>query len=316
MRLTVETGSAAPAAASGCLAEIGFGREHGLDPAEPRRVQVGLPPLAEPAPRELWWSERPVEIGRWGEIAYATDGRSHFGHLLLAEPAGGSLEALGRHAYEQILGWCRELGDAHLLRVWNYLADINREQAGLERYRAFCVGRHQALAAAGWPDRQLPAACAVGAPGPGLLISCLAAARPGVQVENPRQVSAFRYPPRYGPQSPSFSRAMRVAASPGQLLLISGTASIVGHVTIHPDQKAGQLTETLANLAALLQAAGGQASYQALRVYVRHPEDWPSLAPLCREAFGPAVPLVPLQGDLCRSDLVLEIDGLAALAAA
>ena len=49
----------------------------------------------------------------------------------------------------------------------------------------------------------------------------------GTPVENPRQVSAYRYPREYGPQSPTFARAL-LPPSPRVPLLLSGTASIDG----------------------------------------------------------------------------------------
>src|SRR3546814_7354125 len=61
----------------------------------------------------------------------------------------------------------------------------------------------------------------------------LAARTPGTPVENPRQVSAYRYPRQYGPQQPSFARAMLPPPGSAMPLLLSGTASVVGHATAH-----------------------------------------------------------------------------------
>ena len=86
------------------------------------------------------------------------------------------------------------------------------------------------------PDGGYAAATAIGLPSPPdqLHVHWLATKQPGIAIENPRQVSAFAYPRDYGPVAPGFSRAMLL---PGDtpLLLISGTASIVGHASQHPD---------------------------------------------------------------------------------
>src|SRR3990170_3468810 len=76
---------------------------------------------------------------------------------------------------------------------------------GRERYQLFCAGRHDAFLAAGYHhDVDLPAASAVGMRGRGLIAYFLAAREPGVQVENPRPIAAYNYPPQYGPKTPSF----------------------------------------------------------------------------------------------------------------
>jgi len=70
-------------------------------------------------------------------------------------------------------------------------------------------------------------------------------------LENPRQISAYRYPRDYGPDSPTFSRAAIAAATVGQQLFISGTASILGHESVHIGDAGAQARESAANIAAL-----------------------------------------------------------------
>lgn len=319
MRLTVSVGDSNKAGSNPPhrLAHIGFGASHGLDVDDPFSARVGLPPLSDPTPTESWWTDQPVATGRDREIAFATDGQFVLGHLLLEESGGGDLATVGEHAYRMLLDTLHQIGDLHLIRVWNYLFDINGDQGGLERYRSFCIGRHRAFCAESCDQRPLPAACAVGSQAQGLLISFLAAAQSGNQIENPRQVSAFRYPPCYGPKSPSFSRAMRYPCDrPEGLLFISGTASIIGHATMHVGSRLAQLDETCRNLDAVLAAAGGHATYQAIRVYVRHPEDWPALAARCRAQFDQKTAMVALRSAICRSDLLVEIEGVASLSGA
>ncbi len=67
-----------------------------------------------------------------------------------------------------------------------------------------------------------------------LQVYWLAGNEPGRALENPRQMSAFHYPRQYGPSAPTFSRAMQVGGG----LLISGTASVRGHASHHPQDLA------------------------------------------------------------------------------
>ncbi len=123
----------------------------------------------------------------------------------------------------------------------------------------------------------VPAACALGSPaGSPLSIYFLAARRPPKMIENPRQTSAYHYPPKFGRHRPIFSRAC-VWGEPGSgQLFVSGTASIVGHETIHRGDVVAQTRETMVNIGALLEEANrvvGSGRYSVaglkLKVYVR-----------------------------------------------
>ena len=216
------------------------------------------------------------------------------------------LEELTREVYDRAIAHARSAGYPYFLRVWNYLGGINDPEAGLERYQRFCAGRHHAFAAAGYQlGADLPSASAVGMPGRGVVTCFLAAREPGVQLENPRQVSAYRYPARYGAKSPSFSRATVWRDT----VFVSGTASVVGHESVHEGDVEAQLEETLRNLEAVLAQAGRSlASVVAAKTYIRRAEDYPRIAPRL-EAIFPSNLFV--EADICRRELLLEIEAVA-----
>ena len=295
------------------LARVAFGKAHEVGP-DPRSVVIGQPAFDGCKAVEYWRSARPVETGRHGDIAFATDGRFLFGHIVLDETPGRCLEHPAHHAYTAMLKILGEFGGLHLLRIWNIVDAINEDQAGLERYRSFCVGRATALEAAGFTHQALPAASGVGSTAPGLMISFIAATDPGRQIENPRQVSAFLYPREHGPKSPSFSRALLYPLSQEKrLLFVSGTASIVGHNTMHRGDLDEQFDETCRNLEAVMGAADPACRFEALRVYVRHDDDADSVLERCRDYFGDQLPMIPLKSAICRRELLLEIEGVASV---
>jgi hypothetical protein len=113
----------------------------------------------------------------------------------------------------------------HLQRIWNYLDDINTGAGDDERYRVFCSGRSTGLTALGL--ERFPAATAIGRRDGShrLQVYWLAGREPGFALENPRQMSAYHTRASTA-HAAAFSRAMLVAPD---LLMISGTASIVGH---------------------------------------------------------------------------------------
>ena len=302
------------------LALIRFGMRTALGADDPREISIGLPPLGAPRVVEVWRTHLPIIRGREGDLRYAMDGEILFGSVLLEESSSGDLAALARMAYTKIVGLTERLGYRELVRLWNYFPDINEEIDGLERYRAFCVGRYEALVAARHGEHRLAAASAIGTRAPGVLIYFLAAGEPGVAIENPRQVSAYRYPKRYSPRHPLFSRAMLKRWSAADHLYISGTASVVGHVTCHEGDTLEQLRETHRNIEAIISRANelhplalkkpSQLSHA--KIYLRRAEDIFRVQPEMDRLFSPAIPRTYLHADICRRALLLEIDAFYA----
>jgi chorismate lyase / 3-hydroxybenzoate synthase len=222
-------------------------------------------------------------------------------------------------AYREIFDVLNRTGHRHLIRIWNYLPEINRETGGDERYRHFNSARQLAFRNSGRATTgAVPAASALGSPaGSPISIHFLAARIPPQMIENPRQTSAYHYPPKFGRHSPIFSRAC-VWGEPGcAKLFISGTASIVGHDTIHVGDVAAQTRETMANIGALLDEANrvvGSGSYSAarlnLKVYVRRPPDLPAIKAALSRCLSPATQVLYLQADVCREDLLVEIEAV------
>ena len=287
---------------------------------------VSLPILGDAADalNEVWHVSHACSGGQFEDIAYRRTEDVLFGSLaidearLAVEDGSSRLRAATESAYRQIFALLAAEGFSYLWRTWNYLPAIHEEECGLERYRQFNIGRHQAFSAFARPVDSSPAACALGtATGP-LSIAFIAGRQASTRIENPRQVSAFAYPSQYGPRSPTFTRAATAPNGDGEILFISGTASIVGHETLHHGNVVAQTRETVANLAALLERANrGRASspYQwndlIYRVYIRHAQDYAVVRQTLEGLLGSAIQAVYMQAEVCRHDLLVEIEALA-----
>ncbi|HSH98745.1 MAG: hypothetical protein ACAH07_05825 [Methylophilaceae bacterium] len=285
---------------------------------------------------EIWISDHKVRHAQRGLIRYSYDEDTLFGVLVM--PQIGALEQITESAFAQIFSLLEARGYMHIFRFWNYLADINGSDAAdedenLERYRQFNLGRQNAFVASGREvSGNLPAACALGTANGPLTIAFMAGRTPTLAIENPRQMSAYQYPEQYGPRSPSFSRANLVSLSnvthaivdanqtlaQQKVLFISGTASIVGHETRHHSDAAAQTCETLVNIEAVIHEANkktcaGKFSMTDLfyRVYVRHATDLPAIRAQMEHILGHSFKAVFVQADICRKDLLVEIEATA-----
>ncbi len=282
---------------------------------------VGLPVLQATAEVEYWLSPTPVRYGRYASIKYSENDAVLFGHLLLEEADFPDFRIASQTAYQHVFGLLQQRGYPCLLRMWNYFPAITVQQGELNRYQTFCLGRQDALDTFGNFTYSPPAATAIGGQQAGLQVYFLAAKQPGMQLENPRQTSAFLYPRQYGPVSPAFSRATVKDWGQGKHLYISGTTSIVGHETLHIGNPLAQLEETLRNLEALLQHGDDTLGLPVrqvrelsqLKVYVHDPASFPQIqAHLDEYLKGSQVHVLYLQGDVCRSDLMVEMEGIYA----
>jgi chorismate lyase / 3-hydroxybenzoate synthase len=292
-------------------------------------VRTPVLPAAEDV-CEVWRCGGTAESGEHERVRFRRSGEMLFGCVAIPETDSARassavngyspLQEATAQAYRQMFATLAAENYPHLLRVWNYLPAINRDEHGSERYRQFNRARQQALRACGRADQgTVPAASALGSPLASPLVVYFIAGRTAPTfVENPRQVSAYHYPREYGSHRPAFSRATLLRHSTGLALFISGTASIVGHRSLHLGDTAAQTRETVANIEALLTQANRAArgarfelSALACKVYVRRPSDLPLVQAELEAALGGDARVVYLQADICRQDLLVEIEAAA-----
>ncbi|KVH64917.1 endoribonuclease L-PSP [Burkholderia sp. MSMB1072] len=315
----------------------------GLPVAPVQMALLGAEVAPGDAVCELWQCDaHDLRSERRGALCYRHSEAAGlvFGSLVVHEAdaacdaprdGGTPLERATFDAYRALFDLLDTLGMPYPLRIWNTVPAINAVQYGIERYRQFNIGRQRAFDAC---RRALtggvPAACALGSvvpvagdasPAAPLAIYFLASRTPADSVENPRQVSAYHYPAQYGPRAPTFARAAAWAdGEAAPVLFVSGTASIVGHRTVHRGDVVAQTRETVANLAAVLEQAARQGhgpfslADLSYRVYVRDAGDTATLAAIgqvLREVAGSHVRPLFVHADVCRDDLLVEIEASA-----
>jgi enamine deaminase RidA (YjgF/YER057c/UK114 family) len=222
-----------------------------------------------------------------------------------------------------------------VVRAWLYVGDITEIQDGIERYRElnrartdfFDIQRAGGRMPVGPQGESVyPASTGIGVATRGLEVGCLALQTDRsdvrlVTLENPRQTAAFDYDASFSAKSPKFSRAMAVVIGDYVTTWVSGTASIVDSESVHRGDVAKQTEQTIDNIEALIsrqnfarhgvEHAGAQLSdFAKVRVYVKRPQDYEICRQICQRRFG-SLPMIFAQADVCRSELLVEIEGVA-----
>ncbi|MSR09728.1 MAG: pteridine-dependent deoxygenase like protein [Gammaproteobacteria bacterium] len=283
---------------------------------------VPLRPLGGGSPWETWAGPEPIELALDDDIRAVASADHVVVHARKAVGPDTDMTEATLAVYGGVLQRIRDLGYSNLVRIWNFVPDINGGSGDDEIYTRFNRGRAAAFDRLGLHPRQFPAATGVGCPaGAPLTVVILASRSEPLAIENPRQVSAYHYPRQYGPWPPAFARAMILPDRDGGKLYISGTASIVGHESQHRDIEA-QLQETLANLDQLMETVGARLPGVAVgprriwRVYLRDPADLMHVEAEVARRLGGNDSVVFLQADICRRELRVEVEGVCELTTA
>ncbi len=287
--------------------------------ADSQAFNITLPSLSTDNFSEVWVARDKLISGQQGDIEFRKNNEILFGKICLDESKFDSLEDCSNHAYTSLLNFINKKEFPHLIRIWNFFPEINNITNSVERYQSFCVGRYTAYQNVTEFERTLPAATAIGSHGKNFIVYFIATTKAGVQVENPRQISAYHYPEKYSPKSPSFARATLKHWPSVTHFFISGTASIVGHETLHEENVLIQLEETLNNIEALettvrdthQQPIHDITDLSLMKVYIRHPEHYKMIKEALSLRMGKDVSIIYLQGDICRANLLLEIEAVA-----
>lgn len=223
---------------------------------------------------------------------------------------------------------------ANVVRTWFYQGGITEEVGKGNRYRELNRARTDfygdipfgcELARGRNGDRIYPSSTGIGTAGQGLTGSCLALKTDRADVrrvvlENPGQIPAYRYAPKYSPQSPKFSRAMAVLLEDYVTTWISGTASIVNSESCFPDDIECQTHQTVDNIERLIapenfalhgipRVGASLADLAKVRVYVKRREDYARCRAVVEQRLGD-LPAIYAIADVCRPELLVEIEGV------
>ena len=200
---------------------------------------------------------------------------------------------------------------SHVVRTWLYVDKI------LEWYDELNEVRTAFFEEQGVFGNLVPASTGVGVGNPhGVALICdVEAIAPKSDkikiraVPSPLQCPALDY-------SSSFSRAVEIAAPGRRRVLVSGTASIEpGGATAHVGDVEKQIKLTMEVIAAILESCGMTwADSERTIAYFKDDTDVPLLHQYCEANHIASDPIAIAHADICRDDLLfeLEVDAIVA----
>ena len=218
----------------------------------------------------------------------------------------------------------------NIVRQWNYIECITDITPDGQNYQLFNDSRSRFYNSCEWP-KGYPAATGIGTQYGGVVVVfdvMLNSNECSHAIDNPLQISAHAYSQEVliNPDkaqhktTPKFERARHVVFADGSpMLYISGTAAIRGEESCMADIEE-QTVLTMENIAKLADRAtlasygvseASEMEYKMLRIYLKHNFNLPIVKSWFEKNY-PSVPKVFLLADICREELLIEIEGIAA----
>lgn len=233
-----------------------------------------------------------------------------------------SVDSLGKH----------DLHVRHILRTWLYVEDINEYVNGVDNYQRMNLVRKNIFEQLPIDNDELwegyPSSTGIGQNAGVIGMGVLAcSSNEGgnyrvVPIENDIQESAYYYPNNESEIPPLFSRATAIKNDHEAMIFVSGTASIIGSKSVHVGDVSRQTRQTLKNIFTLLQSKELEFGAEKLKdlssivscvIYVKRKEDYPKVKFECERCLPAGAVKIYTIADVCRADLLVEIEAISVL---
>ncbi len=226
-----------------------------------------------------------------------------------------------------------------IFRQWNYIPKITAvDKDDYQHYQAFNDSRTEFYRKADWSEVGYPAATGIGMECGAVVVDVLAVKplNPSyriIPIDNDLQLAAHVYSQEVligaegdkveGRSTPKFERAKVLGnAEEGYICFISGTAAIRGEGSMDSDDAATQTVQTMENIEHLIsdhtcnkygiELSSKVREIHSARAYVKFAKDTVDIKRVVEDRW-PKTSVVYLLGDVCREELLIEIEVVANL---
>jgi hypothetical protein len=226
---------------------------------------------------------------------------------------------------EEILS-CENFPINSIVRQWNYIENISQFEEEYQNYQAFNDSRSHFYAREEW-SAGYPAATGIGTQSGGVMVELIAFVGEGLinmALDNPLQIAAHTYSqvvllgaidPCFGQRTtPKFERGRMIGVPDRLTIYISGTAAIRGESSHIAEDVMEQARITMENIDYLispqnLPVEGVERTYKLLRIYVKNPGQMEQVRTYMKANY-PDILKIYICADICRDELLLEIEGV------
>lgn len=217
-----------------------------------------------------------------------------------------------------------------IVRQWNYIGNIVAHREGKQNYQEFNDVRSEYYGKCAWANGY-PAATGIGASYDGIIVGGIAFKRTNSSskaiypIDNPLQVAAHIYSKRVLidqdanaiKSTPKFERAKLIESENGACCFVSGTAAIRGEDSVDPTSAKLQTIKTIENIQHLVSKDNlvkygckpYDLKYRFLHIYIKSAEDYEDVKSIVEEYYPNVATLYSI-ADVCRSELLVEIEGI------
>ena len=215
-----------------------------------------------------------------------------------------------------------------VVRQWNYIGSIVSHRAGKQNYQEFNDARTHYYSTGEWRNGY-PAATGIGAEGEGIVVGCIAfKSKVGgniYPIDNPLQVAAHAYSKQVLidndanalKSTPKFERAKVIETERCACCFVSGTAAIRGEESVDATSARLQTIKTIENIEHLISRQNlvrcGCKPYKfehaKIHVFIKEPKDYEEVRSVVEQRW-PNVSALYSVADVCRSELLVEIEGI------
>ena len=213
-----------------------------------------------------------------------------------------------------------------IVRQWNYIGNITCHRSGRQNYQEFNDARSAYYKTSSWPNGY-PAATGIGASCEGIIVGCIAFRSENAiyPINNPLQIAAHEYSKKVLvddnagaiKSTPKFERAKLIELGDQACCFVSGTAAIRGEQSMDKNSARSQTIQTIENIEYLVSKENlvrfGCKTYDLkllnLRVYIKNAADYDEVRATVEELY-PQIPAIYTIADVCRDELLVEIEGI------
>lgn len=245
-------------------------------------------------------------------------------HTTLSQGIDAQAEIIFARMSEILRAEGVEIND--IVRQWNYIERITHMDTNGQHYQLFNDARSSFYNKCHWSNGY-PAATGIGTQAGGVVVvfdAIKSSEQCSTPIDNPLQISAHAYSQQVLINSidthkttPKFERARHIDGNE-PIIHISGTAAIRGEASCEQDI-VGQTALTMENIDFLTSVENQEANgvkqphemeYAISRIYIKHRNNLQQVSEWMAEHY-PTTPALYLWADICRDELLIEIEGVA-----